>query len=243
MTVLTALQSAMIRLVGRKPNTVFSTTSQTEVELADLATEVAIDIMKSHDWQALTEIETITGDGATSAFPFPADYDRMVVASDLYDPETWAWGYHHIATVGEWIRYLDGNYIVPAQPGAWIILGNEFNFTPTPADGAVAKFPYISRNFALSAPASGTGIITPKAAFTADSDTFVLDERLITLGVIWRYREQKGMGYAEDMATYENALSQAQARDRGPSVIHTRISRVPRNVRFGWPGELGPDTY
>lgn len=242
MTVLTALQSAMIRLVGRKPNTVFSTTSQTEVELADLATEVAIDIMKSHDWQALTEIETITGDGATSAFPFPADYDRMVVASDLYDPETWAWGFHHIHSVGEWIqRTSDGFQQI--TPGAWIIMNNEFNFTPAPATDAVAKFPYISRNFALSAPASGTGIITPKAAFTADSDTFVLDERLITLGVIWRYREQKGMGYAEDMATYENALSQAQARDRGPSVIRTRISRVPRNVRFGWPGELGPDTY
>lgn len=240
MTILTALQSAMIRLVGRKPNTVFSTTNQTEVELADLATEVATDIMKSHDWQGLTEIETITGDGTASAFPFPSDYDRMVVASDLYDPESWAWGYQHLTHVGEWIRYTQGNYAL-ASPGAWIILKDNFNFTPTPALGAQAMFPYISKNFARSAPASGTGIITPQSSFIADGDTFVLDERLITLGVIWRYREQKGMGYAEDMATFENALSQAQARDKGPSVIRNRTSRVPRNVRIGWPGQLGPD--
>lgn len=239
MTVLSALQSAMIRLVGRKPSTVFSTTNQTEVELADLATEVATDIMKSHDWQALTEIKTITGDGAASAFPFPDDYDRMVVASDLYDPETWAWGYHHLPTVGEWIRYLEGDFTVPAQPGAWIILKNKFNFTPTPAAGARAMFPYISKNFALSAPASGTGVVTPKAAFTADGDTFLLDQRLITLGVIWRYREQKGMPYAEDMANFETALSQEQARDRGPRIIRSRSSRVPPNVRLGWPRELG----
>lgn len=241
MTILSALQSAMIRLVGRKPNTVFSTTNQTELELADLATEVATDIMKSHDWQALTNIYTITGDGVTAAFPLPEDYDRFVLAQGVSDPGTWFWNYSQVPDMDTWIKIANGFYLAAATPGWWMLWQNQFQFLPAPAGSA--SIPYVSRNFALSAPASGTGLITPKAAFSADGDTFQLDERLITLGVIWRYREQKGMGYAEDMATYETALSQAQARDRGPSVIRSSISRMPSSVSAGWPWPLGPDAY
>lgn len=241
MTVLTALQSAMIRLVGRKPNTVFSTTNQTEVQLADLATEVAADIMKSHDWQALTKVYDITGDGTTTAFPLPDDYDRMMLGQGVSDPDTWFWNYSQVPDMDTWLKIENGFYLAAATPGWWMLWNNQFQFLPAPAGSA--SIPYISKNFARSAPASGTGIITPKAAFNADADTFVLDERLITLGVIWRYREQKGMGYAEDMATYENALSQAQARDRGPAVIRSRTNRIAGDVRMGWPWPLGPDTY
>lgn len=233
MTVLSACQSALVRLIGKRPSTVFSSQEQTVVEVADLVTEVATDIMKGHDWQALTEIRTITGDGTSAAFPFPADYDRMVLAEDLYDPETWAWGYCHVLSVGAWIQHLNGAF--PLTPGAWIILKNQFNFSPTPANGSQAMFPYISKNFALSS----TG--TPQSSFAADTDTFVLDERLLTLGLIWRWRAQKRLEYAEDMQTYEIALSQAQARDKGAVVIRSNGRRRVGNLGVAWPWTLGPD--
>lgn len=236
MTVLSALQPAMVRLVGRRPNTIFSTQNQTEMELADLATEVATDIMKSHDWRALTQIATLVGDGATTAFDKPADYDRMVQGQDMTDRASWFWNYTPASDLNEWLMLQDGGWAA-ITPGWWILLDEKFQFYPAPSSDA--QYPYISKNFARSAPASGTGVITPKAAFSADDDTFKLDERLLTLGVIWRYREQKGMGYAEDMATYETALSQAQARDRGSRTIRRPERPAYPNAGWAWPWSLG----
>lgn len=238
MTILSALQPAMVRLVGRRPNTIYSTTSQTELELGDLATEVATDIMKSHEWQALTKIATIVGDGTTTAFDKPADFDRMCQGQDMHDSASWFWNYTPAADLNEWL-YLQSGGWAALNPGWWILLEDQFQFYPAPSGNA--PYPYISKNFARSAPASGTGVITPKASFSNDEDTFVLEERLITLGVIWRYREQKGMGYAEDMANYEMALSQAQARDKGSRVIRRNSPRVSGNIGLGWPWPLGPD--
>lgn len=236
MTILSALQPAMIRLVGRRPSTIFGTTNTTELQLADLANEVATDIMKGYDWQALTEIYTVTGDGVASAFPFPEDYDRMVQATEAYNPENWAWGYCHISSVGDWVKHV--NHGVRLTPGAWMIRKNQFHFDPAPTEGQTAEFAYISNHFARSKPAVNTGAVTPRSYFETDDDTFVLSERLITLGVIWRYREQKGMGYTEDLANYETALSQEQARDKGARVIRSR-ARYVANTHVGWPYPLG----
>lgn len=231
MTVGAACQTAMLRLGGGRPATVFSSQNTMEMEISDLATEVATDIMKSHDWRALTQLQTLTGDGTASSFALPDDYDRMVLAQSVHDPNNWLWGYAEAASLDEWIEITtSGFYGIP--PGWWIILGGQFQVAPTPASGAQATFPYISRNFGRSA----TGV--PISAFANDSDTFVLDERLLTLGLIWKYKAQKGLEYAEDMATYEMALSQQQTRDKGASVIRGRGAAWRRpwtTAAYPWP--------
>jgi hypothetical protein len=66
---------------------------------------------------------------------------------------------------------------VPAlTPGGWIILGGEFKFWPSV--NGTATFPYISKYIVLD----GDGV-TLKETFTSDDDTFVLSERLLTLGL------------------------------------------------------------
>lgn len=234
MTVLNACQSALVRMIGRKPSTVFSSTEQTVVEVADLVTEVAIDIMKGHDWQALTKVHPITGDGAATTFPLPADYDRMVMGQGVADANSWLWGYSRVPDMDTWMQIQNGFYLGVVSPGWWMLLGGQFQFQPAPASGAVARVPYVSNNFALNK----DGL--PKATFSADTDTFLLDERLLTLGLIWRWRAQKRLEYAEDMQTYEIALSQVQARDKGPMVIRSRVGRTG-NLHTGWPWPLGPD--
>lgn len=233
MTVLSAMQSAAIRLIGRKPTVFFGATDadKFETEIVDLVNEVAADIAESHDWQALTKVHTITGDGALSAFPLPNDYDRMLLVSDMFDPDSWAWNYIHYTNVSEWLR--DKARGLVGIPGAWIMLENNFNFFPVPATGAEAEFPYISNKYARSA-----GNVA-KAAFSADDDSFILSEKLVTLGLIWRYRSQKGLGYSEDMQNYELELSKQQARDGGSRVIRKGLPRVNGNVRIAWPWSLG----
>lgn len=234
MTVLSASQSALIRLIGRKPSTIFSSTEKTMVEITDLVTEVGIDIMKSHEWSALTKINTITGNGTDTGFPLPADYDRMCIAQGVSDGASWLWGYSKSPDMDTWIAIQDG-YNLGISPGWWMIFGGQIQFQPVPGASSVARFPYVSKNFAVDEDG------TSKSAFSADSDTFLLDERLLTLGLIWRWRAQKRMDYSEDMAAYEIALSQAQARDGGSSVIRSNGRYRPGNVHMGWPWPLGPD--
>lgn len=206
-----AIRSAILRCTGVVVDEVFASTDQIAVEMADLANEVATDIMKSHDWRVLTKVATVVGDGSL-AYPLPADYDRMVIASAMDSTAAWFWGYEQFHTVNEWLTYKSG-LIGIQSPGGWIIIGGELQFFPAPLGGA--EYPYISNQFARDA------VGNPASEFVSDADTFVLGNRLLTLGLIARWNAQKGQDYSEDMATYEIALSQAQARDKGAQVIRS----------------------
>jgi hypothetical protein len=233
MSVLSACQSAMVRLVGRKPQTVFSSTSQMELEIADLATDVAVDIMKSHDWRALTKFSTLTGDGSTTAFDLPSDFDRIVLAQRVTDTSNWLWGYASVQTLEDWMVITSSGFTA-VTPGWWIILDGQMQFSPAPASSSPAKFAYISKNIGLSG-SDGS----PIAAFSDDSDSFVLEERLLTLGLIWRWKAQKGLEYAEDMTNYEKAFSENASRDKGPQAIRKGFPSTYLGTHAAWPWQLG----
>lgn len=211
MTAFTAIRAAVLRTTGVQITEAFASSAQIAVEMVDLANEVACDIAKSHDWRALTKVAEITGTGALE-YPLPTDYDRMLLSAEIDDRATWFWGYEPFQSVNDWMRFKSGAYGI-LSPGGWIILDSQIQFYPAPS--GVAQYPYISRNWAQSDAGAR------KAAFTADDDTFVLSERLLTLGLIWRWMDQKGLQYSEALATYEAALSQAQARDKGARVLRT----------------------
>lgn len=216
MSILSAIQSACVRVQGTKPEEIFSGTAQIALEMADLANEVAADIAASHDWRGLTRIHRIAG---ASTVPLPEDYSRMVLASEMDDPATWFWGYEAVSSVNEFMRLQSGD-MASTGPGYWIILEGAMHFYPG-AQGE-AQFPYISTHFARTD--EGDRV----SEFTQDNDVFVLGNRLLTLGLIWRWKSQKGMEYGEDMATYETALAQAQARDKGAYVVRQSV-----RSRFG----------
>lgn len=206
-----ALKAAILRCTGVSVTEVYASTDTVAMEMADLANEVASDIAKSHDWRILTKVHTITGDGGLT-YPLPDDYDRMVLASEIDEQSNWLWGYYPFADVNEWMRCSSGNHSI-INPGGWIDLGGYLNFYPAPT--GTAEFPYIRNDWARDSGGNS------QTAFTSDEDTFILDNRLLTLGLIWRWLAQKKMDYSEEMATYELALSQAQTRDKGARVLRS----------------------
>lgn len=226
--ILSALSSAALRCVGQSPNAFYSSSDQIAREFSSLANEVAADIAKGNDWRDLTRIATFTGDGVTEAFAKPSDYDRMLGGAEVDDAATWFWGYSPFGSVNDWMRFRGGASGL-AAPGGWIILGGQFHFWPAPAGDA--RFPYIRNTWAIGADASH------KAAFDADDDTFALPERLLTLGLIWRWRAWKGLEYGEDMRNFEIALAQEIGRDKGARVVSS-----PRGLRAqtAYPWALGP---
>lgn len=234
MAILAAMQKAARRLLGQRPTAFFGVTNTFEAELCDLVNEVAEDVLKSNDWQALTSIAELSGDGATTEFSLPADYDRMLLVADVQDQQNWVFGYYPAASVNEF-AFLEARGFTP-WPGAWIIYGDLMRFQPAPASESTAIFPYIAKNFARDA-----GTLALKSEFTADTDAFLLPERLLTLGLVWRWRENKKLDFTGDQEAFTKALSEYAAKDKGSKVIRKggrRWANVPGTYP-AWPWALG----
>lgn len=243
MTVLSAGQSAAIRLVGRRPASLFSDDDVLGLELGELATEAATDIAEYYDWQKLKLLQAYIGDGLTTAFALPPDYGRMLKDGELF---SLAWRnkpFRRAENESEWV-YLQ-QVASSASPGAWIILGGQMQIFPPMPVGEQASFYYISNNIV----AENAGVVfggsggvliddrsnvlvddrgnsligfntfLSKSGFTDDNDIFVLSERLLTLSLIWRWRSQKRQEYAEDLTNYETALATATGDDKGARIL------------------------
>lgn len=226
MTILSVCIDAAIQLSQTEPTSLFSGADAFAKELRVQANEAAIDIAESYDWQILTKLATVTGDGSDTSFPLPSDYDRMVMKTNLAgadsnidlvksrDLDQWAYFQNHMGT---------------SVPGRWIILAGEIQFEPAPALNVEYSYYYISNQIF-----SGS-----KAVATADSDTFLLPERLLKLAIIWRWRASKRKEYAEDMENFNIALSKAITKDKGSRVLTAGRVRMPYGTTIAYPRPLG----
>lgn len=233
MTILSAMQSAAIRLVGQKPAVFFTSSEQFELEIVDLVNEVARDIARYADWQALTKVYNVPTDGVTEIFDLPDDYDRQLVVTDIQDLNNWVWGYEHITNLNDFLYRKARNFEL--TPGAWTIYNNQINFFPPPNVQNSATFPYVSSNYALGSDNQG------KPEFTQDTDDFVIrgGNDLLTLGLIWRWRENKKLDSTGDQEQFTMALDQIAAKDKGSNVYRARSRSRFLNTHLAWPFQLG----
>lgn len=233
MSILSAMQSATIRLVGQKPAVFFTSSDQLELEIVDLVNEVARDICRYADWQALTKVYNVPTDGVTEIFNLPDDYDRQLLVTDIQDLNNWVWGYEHIENINDFLYRRARNFEL--TPGAWTIYQNQIHFFPPPNVQNSATYPYISNNYALDSNNVG------KPEFTADTDDFIIKggNDLLTLGLIWRWRENKKLDYTGDQEQFTMALDQIAAKDKGTNVYRARSRSRRLNTHLAWPFELG----
>jgi hypothetical protein len=230
MTILSALQSAATRLVGKKQTSFFSATDGIAIELADLANESAQDILKAHEWTKLAKLFSVSGDGATQGFDLPLDFDRFPKDVSIFTTRWPGLPYSRAKDLDEW--YFNQTFSFSGSPGWWLLQGGKLNVFPAPADGENVQFYYISKNIVDMNDGS------TKPLFTADDDCFVLPERLITLDCIWRWKSQKGFEYSEHMQNAEIARSQEISNDKGPRILTEGSRRI--NAPVAYPGVLGP---
>lgn len=222
MSVLSACQEAAIELSQGEPATLFSTSDTFAKELRLQANKAAVAIAKAHDWQAITVLNTITGTGVATAFSLPVDYDRMPKKAMLRTSLS-EWPISASRDLDQWLYDQTSGFRGPSR--RWIILGGKMQILPALASGATAKFYYISKSIV-----SGN-----KTAFTADADTFRLPERLLTLGVVWRWRAAKRMEYAEDLRNFEIALSEEIGTDKGSRPITIGDVRLSIDADYAHP--------
>lgn len=226
MTALSVMRDAAMLCIKRRPDVFFSSQGRVEQEFTTLLNLVAKDIAEAHDWQKLTKIGELKGDGVAAAFPFPSDYDRMVQASGMAEANSWFLGYTHVTDINDWIMFKRGSMLwIP--PGIWTILDNKIEFMPPISASSTALLPYISKNIVRGQDG------TLKSEFTADNDEFLLNERILMLGLVWRWREANHLDSTGDQLNYEKELSTHAARDKGARVIRKgRDNHSPFPWRF-----------
>lgn len=210
MSFLTAAQQATAILVKRRPPSFFSSSGEMESQICAIANDFIRDLVKGKDWRVLTKLQTMVGDGIVAGFDMPEDYDHMPKGMMVHNKDWLTWTYTPAKTLDEWLYYINGQPL-PA-PGAWIILGGQMQFSPPVAAGTTAQFYYISKNIVRN----DQGVA--QAEFSADSDTMLLDEKLLTLGLIWRWKAIDGLDYAEDLRNYEIYLSNISGDDKGSTI-------------------------
>jgi hypothetical protein len=201
--------------------------NRTMQEMYALANEMAQRIAyDTRDWTLFRKVQTYTGDGIATSFALPADYKRMLLTSNVWQSSNTMWPLRFVPDTDEWMNRRARN-LYDSQ-GEWTMYGGNMVVSPIIGIGNSVYFAYLESN-CIALASGGYGNI-----FTADTDSFRLDERLLKLGMIWQWKANKGTSYAEDMGTYSDALAVAMGHDSPAPII---VGRRPMsaNARVAYP--------
>lgn len=230
MSLLTVIQYVCGRVNVPVPATVYGTTDEQVLQLLRLLEEEGNDLAQRGDWQAITFEATHTTTAAE---------DQGTVTSIATN------GFRHIKNGTFWDRSSNLPILGPLTDTEWQALkglgttgpryhyrirGGKLLINPTPAASLSWAFEYVSKNWILGA--DGT---TYKQYFTLDTDTILLPEDLVLMGLRWRWKKEKGLEYAEDFRTYEMQVKQQLSRDAGKPTL-----RMDNSLRPAQPGVFVP---
>jgi hypothetical protein len=231
MTLLSVVQGVCAVVGVAMPTSVFTniTNNRTMTEMLALANEMAQRIAYDEgDWQRLRSTNTMTGDAIKTAFDLPADYKRMLLTSNLWRSTSALTPMRFVPDTDEWLNRRALN-IYDAW-GEWTMLGGQIRIAPTLAVGITAYYAYLQKN-CIALKSGGYG-----DSFQDDADSYVLDERVLKLGMIWQWKAQKGSPYQEDMGTFEDALGSVQGRDSpAPILIGRKPVSLAARTAYPWP--------
>ena len=154
----------------------------------------------------------VTTAASTASYALPSDYDRYIndAAWDSTNywemrgslsPEAWQFRQNAIVAVTTFRKTFRVKYDTSNT-------ANRIYIHPTPTAVESLVVEYVSSQWCESS--GGTG----QTAWTADTDTGVLDETLLELDLSWRFKKALGVEYADDKQEFElevAGLEQAQA--------------------------------
>lgn len=230
MSLLTVVQAFCERTGLPSPSTVIGSNDALYKRIRAILEEEGEALSRRGDWEALTfeashttlaqEDQGAVTSIATNGFRYIKDDTMWDRTDKLPVPKIHSTLWQRFkATVNASPRYQ------------YRIRGGKLLMTPTPDASHSLYFEYISKNWILGA--DGT---TYKSAFTLDTDTFLLPEELVKMGLRWRWKKEKGLEYAEDFRDYEMQIADALGRDGGKSVIC-----MDGSYRSARPGVIVPE--
>jgi len=209
MTLLSMVEAAADEIgTGNRPTSVIANTAPDVQKYLRLLHKVGNRLRVVFAWQALTEERTFTatsGELQTSALP--TDFDRFV-------KETF-WDRTNVNLVSgpvgatEWQGMKATNYGDTANRKVRH-RGNALHILPAMSGGESMAFEYVSKNW-IDTNQDGVG---DTSVFEADDDTTLLDEELLTLGLIFEFLETEGLPANKAAVEYEQRFNQLVRNDQ-----------------------------
>ena len=212
MTILSIAQAATGRIGLLPPSTLIGNTDATAVQILALLNEEVLE-QTTKPWQVLkaqanwVSLATEAQGSISTLFP-----NMLSITNDTL-----------------WNRSLKRPIFGPLsaqqyaqnkafyQTGPWsqyYIEQGIMMFYPAPVAGQAIWAEY-QTNLVANLFAGGQG-----SAFVDDRDSCIVDEEMVTLGIIWRFKAAKGLEYAEDVNKYENRRDDLLARDATKPVLN-----------------------
>lgn len=228
MSILSVAEAVALKIGIEVPGALYTSTEREHVELRGVLAEAAERVLCAHDWQRNKARGVITGDGTTEEWPLPSDFFRWPKDARMWSSRIET-AMTFVPSADDWLQLEVHNF--EAVQNLWTRIGNKILIRPALGAGETAQYYYQSRNVI----SGGT-----KAAFTADTDTFDLGERLLKLASIWEWKSGKNLPYAEDMANYEHALAEAIGQDGGPRTLAIGRKRGARMGTVSYPQRIVP---
>jgi hypothetical protein len=153
-----------------------------------------------------------TGDGlesvvcAQTAYDLPADFENITDRTQWDKSKHWEMLGPEDAQQWQWLK---SGYISTGPRVRWRILDNQFQIWPIMNTDEYLGWEYRSKGWARAA----NGAI--KNSFTADTDTTVLDDRIMVLYTKLKYFQVKSFDTTALQQDYQRYLTIAKANDKG----------------------------
>jgi hypothetical protein len=214
MTLLTICQDAANEIGVPSPSAVIGSTDTTAIQLLAAANREGKNLVTGYDWEVLVKEENHTAIANESQGKLSA------IATD----------FERFSNNTMWNRTSDRKFYGPLNNTEWQTLkgsvqsgitnyfrirGGKLLMNPVPTVGDAIYFEYISEWWVDT---TGNGDANANR-YAADANTTILDENLITLGVIWRFLKQKGLPYDNQLQEYQIKLFEKQAKDGAKPII------------------------
>jgi hypothetical protein len=175
----------------------------------------------------MTQQASGTGTGAVvlaqTAYSLPADFERITNRTAWDKTKRWEALGPEDAQQWQWLK---SGYISTGPRIRWRILDNQFQIWPPMNTQEYLGWEYKSKGWARSA----TGVV--KNSFTADTDTSVLDDRIIVLSTKLKYFQIKSFDTTALSQEYYRYLNVAKAQDKGAPNLS--FAPYPAKVLIGY---------
>lgn len=214
MSLLTLIDGACGQLNIAQPTTIISSTDLQTRQLLALAQLEGKELARRFDWELLKKEGTFTTLAAeiqVASIPTTFANFGRITNNSMWN-RTQSRPVRGPLSDQEWQRRL----AAAAQVGveySFRIRGDAILFNPAPSAGDSIYFEYASKNWCQSS------LLVAQSAWASDTDTGILDEEIMRLGIVWRFRKAKGLDYAEEFRSYELALADVFGPDAGNAII------------------------
>ena len=206
-----SMLDTVIRFCKRRnldvPTTVSGSTDPQIRQILAILEEEGNELSGRGDWQQLTFEATHT----TVATESQGDITSIATNGYRYIKNDTIWDRTSslpipVLSGTEWQQYKAASLSGPRYSAR--IRGDELIVNPVPTAGNTWAFEYVSWNWILGADGA-----TYRQYFSLDTDTLLLPEPILLMGLTWRWKKEKGLSYAEDYNAYERLVKDALSRN------------------------------